>query len=204
MLALPIAVLRLICFCAHVALLLGRILSPCDENFSDDELYNLPIYMALNWGVGPWTTSSQTAAFAASLQRTWEARLSALRSDLWVAIYLSSQHSLKQRRDEQQILSGKVRQSVLAKVNSDYSTSSYSSNSMHSQEHLTKQSEETEVDYLKDMLWNLRTWPLELITWNVTNSHRNDRQPRTYDTSQRCSRSVVVSCDLASLVCFRP
>lgn len=29
-------------------------------------------------------------------------------------------------------------------------------------------------DLIEAMVWNLRTWPLELVEWNTTNSHRLD------------------------------
>jgi hypothetical protein len=31
---------------------------------------------------------------------------------------------------------------------------------------------DNEADILEGMLWNLRTWPLEAMNWEVTNSHR--------------------------------
>ena len=29
-------------------------------------------------------------------------------------------------------------------------------------------------DLVEGLVWNLRTWPLELVEWNTTNSHRLD------------------------------
>ena len=32
----------------------------------------------------------------------------------------------------------------------------------------------TDPDLIEALVWNLRTWPLELVEWNTTNSHRLD------------------------------
>lgn len=31
-----------------------------------------------------------------------------------------------------------------------------------------------DIDLTEILVWNLRTWPLELVEWNTTNSHRLD------------------------------
>ena len=45
---------------------------------------------------------------------------------------------------------------------------------------------------LDDMVWTLRNWPLELIQWPMTNSHRLDLTfTGVADRQGVCARSVV-------------
>lgn len=98
-----------------------KIQSPCDDNFSDDELSFLPILTLL------MTTSSSSLVNPAIVEKALARTYSIVRperSSLWSSIYLVGNPEDESIRD--------------------------------------------------DILWNLRTWPLEHINWPLSNQGRED------------------------------
>lgn len=43
-------------------------------------------------------------------------------------------------------------------------------------EHLSVNVGDRSEEVIEDVVWNLRTWPLELVEWETKNSHRLDIQ----------------------------
>ena len=103
-----------------------KILTPGDDNFSDDELMMLPFYTHLHSGSGG--DAAARAAVLLGLRRAFAGALRAERSDLWNAIALA-----------------------VGAFDGDAA-----------------------AELQAGMLWNLRTWPLELIDWPFANAHRLD------------------------------
>jgi hypothetical protein len=133
----------------------------------------LPTYMALNFGANMHGTPQQLAAFASSLQRSWESRLGSLRSSLWSAIYLASQASLAKAAAEAEAAAG-VAAGAVAAAAAKATTAPAQEDLSSSLSPPLGQAEAAAS--LEDMRWNLRTWPLESVDWPVTNSHRMDIQ----------------------------
>ncbi len=130
-----------------------KILSPCDDNYSDDELAWLPLFtffFACGGGGGGGGGGGDTmcpfaggnvvsaAPIKAALERSWTL-IAAERSALWAAIY------------------GYAVMGVAGATTT------------------TTVAEHADAQALRStLLWNLRSWPLELVDWPVDNSARED------------------------------
>ena len=111
----------------------AKIVAPCDDNFSDDELLMLPTYThlvsAAPLSVGLAAASAEVATLRTSMRRSFDVALGMERSALWGSIFLAA---------------GGARSAV-----------------------------EREA-VLSDIMWSLRSWPLDMRDWPTRNSHRLD------------------------------
>jgi hypothetical protein len=129
--------------------------APDDDNYSDLELAFLPFF---NW-LGAPTGVAQSSSIPPSpltartgVQRSW-AHIRELRLSLWNVIFLSA--ALAPNTTCSQPAQGTLRCAVSAEI-ADLAMGYSISQTM------------------RDTAWNLRTWPLELVTWNTDNSFRRD------------------------------
>ena len=122
-----------------------KILTPGDDNFSDDELMMLPFFTHLHQTATVAAPTGVRAPMLLGIKRAFSTALKAERSDLWNAMYL-------------------------AVHGNDASVSDSDTERSESRTNVDEDVERMQ----QDMLWNMRTWPLELIDWPFANSHRLD------------------------------
>ena len=139
-----------------------KITVPCDDNYSDDELAYLPFFTFLNL-----CKNKESCIFNREPIVDGLTRLSKIvqieRPSLWNAIYLG-------------MINNNNSNNTSSKMKS-YDDDNDNNNNILLQS-LSSPSESgsniNEKERINDILWNLQTWPQELIDWPVSNSHRID------------------------------
>ena len=192
-----------------------KIESPVDDNYSDDELTFLPLYLfaACNAAAGP--SALDATDVQAGFRRTFDF-VRPWRSDLWGAIWLASGGAAWSAGAPSPLAAAcaAVGGGDNATSTASAATSSSPLDDMaelgasslrgrHAQpsgqtlsgEQQPVQDAAYTAAVAEDIAWNLRTWPLDLVDWPVDNSNRLDvffrRSPNRFGRSNSDSVRVL-------------
>lgn len=166
-----------------------KIKTPVDDNYSDDELTFLPYYLfaACNAASSTEDADLDTTLLRSSLRRTFDF-VRPWRSNLWGTMWLATGGG-QWARGENTPLAAACSAVGNSNSASDTASAVHTTSTSQNTLRLRRRAAATSADIPQprdwstvpfassvgqDILWNLRTWPVEAVNWPVQNSNRQD------------------------------